>query len=266
MLMGATLQSTHFCTCDSCEELTYAQLLPACPEVKWSCFVQLLLTAANGDVVECSEESGLTQGIVAAAAEDEDAETAEGSAGDASAAAGSAGHPRPRGQDTDSHGFPVKESFFLSLAALPARVQAATVLVSNLSSGGMVNVRRLCARLVDATAADPTAMRDIAVYIIPNAKGANDNRSVAAVAKVYKETTGVHFPLWSLSPICLCAFELDTDTMRANAQGSLKYLKGLSLSTILIQSCLSYRQDFAEPCAALIQMMGFLLHVCCCSF
>jgi hypothetical protein len=154
-------------------------------------FVQLLLTASNGDVVECSEETGLTQGIAAAPAEEEDMDATSGSAGGLSGADGNAEHPRPRGQDTDAHGFPVKESFFLDTGMLPARVQAATILVSNFSGGGMANVRRFCARVVDATAADPVAMRDIAVFIIPNAKGAHANRSVAAVAIVYKETTGM---------------------------------------------------------------------------
>lgn len=132
---------------------------------------------------------------VAAAPEEEDEEAAADGDDDGATAAAAepAVHPPPKGQDVDPHGFPVKESFTIELAALPARVRNVTLSVSNFGGSGMANVRRLAARVVDASAGGAvTAARDLFVTARPHAKGADGGRAVAPLLKLYREYTGAH--------------------------------------------------------------------------
>jgi hypothetical protein len=146
--------------------------------------LQLVFTAANGDVVECGEEQGVTQGITPAP---EDAATDDDAAESADI---DEVHPLPKGQDTDPHGFPTKDSFFISPLALPASVAAVTLLVTNFSGGGMANVCSLHARVSDASSDYPHAARDLFVYCMPHERGAHAGRSVAALVKLYREYAG----------------------------------------------------------------------------
>ena len=146
-----------------------------------------MFAAANGDVVECGEEQGVTQGIVAVPEEDEEA---DGDDADAAAAKADDVHPAPKGQDVDVHGFPIKDSFFIKLAALPANAASVTLQVTNWAGGGLGNVRSLHARVVDATSEDPVVARDLCVFTKTNAQGASANRSVAQLMKLYKEYDG----------------------------------------------------------------------------
>lgn len=154
--------------------------------------VQLLVTTESGDIVECGEDSGVTRGIAAAPAADGDDEDGGGDDADEAraAAADDAGHPRPRGQDTDPHGFAQRESWTIDVAALPARARVAVLAVTNFAGGGMGNVRRLQARVVDAGAPDAAEMRDVATFSLPNVRGAHANRSVAVLARVHREPAG----------------------------------------------------------------------------
>jgi hypothetical protein len=152
--------------------------------------VQLVFTATNGDVVECGEEQGVTQGIVAAPEEDDEA-GGDGGEEEGAAPGEDDVHPAPRGQDTDAHGFPIKDSFFVSLGQLPVRVTNATLQVTNFGGGGLGNVKSLHARVVDATSNDPSSARDLFIFTKPMSKGVSANRSVALLLKVYKEFAGV---------------------------------------------------------------------------
>ena len=134
----------------------------------------------------------MVRGIAAApdddAAGDDDA--ADGDGDGEGAATPDDGHPRPLGQDTDAHGFALRESWTLELAALPRRAAVAVLVVTNFAGGGMGNVRRLQARVVDADAGDAAGMRDLAAFALPNARGAHANRSVAVLARVHREAVG----------------------------------------------------------------------------
>jgi hypothetical protein len=150
--------------------------------------MQLLFTTAAGEVVECGEEQGVVQGIQGPP-EDEEEEGDEAEEGEEAAAADEQ-HPVPKGQDTDPHGFPIKDSYYITLAALPERVKNMLVLVTSFGGAGMRDVKALHARVVDASAPDPNAHRDLFLASLPSAKGAHSNRSIAVLAKLYKETLG----------------------------------------------------------------------------
>lgn len=94
------------------------------------------------------------------------------------------------GQDVDPHGFPVKDSFYITMASLPVKVKNILVHVHNFGGAGMRDVKTLCTRVVDATEQDPNAHRDLFVVTLPSAKGEQGNRTVAVLAKIYKEYAG----------------------------------------------------------------------------
>lgn len=95
------------------------------------------------------------------------------------------------GQDVDPHGFPVKDSFYINMASLPAKVKNIVVQINNFGGSGMRDVKTLCTRVVDATEEDPNAHRDLFVLKMPSGKGEHGNRSIATLAKIYKEYFGV---------------------------------------------------------------------------
>ena len=95
------------------------------------------------------------------------------------------------GQDVDAHGFPVKDSFYITVASLPAKVKNILVHVNNFGGAGMRDVKSLCTRVVDASEQDPNAHRDLFVVTMPSAKGEHGNRTVAVLAKLYKEYVGM---------------------------------------------------------------------------
>lgn len=97
------------------------------------------------------------------------------------------------GQDVDAHGFPVKDSFYITMASLPTMVKNILVQVNNFGGAGMRDVKTLCTRVVDASEQDPNAHRDLFVVTIPSAKGQHGNRTVAVLAKFYKEYVGMQF-------------------------------------------------------------------------
>ena len=74
--------------------------------------------------------------------------------------------------------------------SLPAKVKNIMVHVTNFGGSGMRDVKSLFTRVVDATAQDPIAHRDLFVLSLPSAKGAHSNRTVAVLAKLYKEYAG----------------------------------------------------------------------------
>lgn len=153
--------------------------------------VQLVFTTATGEIVDCGEEQGVTEGIRGPPEEEEEEEPeAEEEEGAAPGGGDAEVHPAPRGQDTDPHGFPLKTSFYIKPAELPARVRAITVQVTNFGGAGMANARALAVRVADATDADPIRHRDLFVSVLQNGKGAHGNRTVAVLAQVYKENTG----------------------------------------------------------------------------
>ena len=90
----------------------------------WS--LQVVFSAANGEVIECGEDQGVTQGIQGPPEEEEEGEGGEEEEG---ATKEDEVHPVPKGQDTDPHGFPVKESFYISLDKLPDKVGLLAVTV-----------------------------------------------------------------------------------------------------------------------------------------
>lgn len=69
-------------------------------------------------MVECGEEQGVIQGIRGAPEEEEEEPAEDEEAGNANDEV----HPVPKGQDTDQHGFPLKDSFYVTLSQLPAKV------------------------------------------------------------------------------------------------------------------------------------------------
>lgn len=154
--------------------------------------VQLVFTTATGEVVECGEDQGVTEGIRGPPEGDgeEEQEAEEDEEGTGAAGDEAEVHPAPRGQDTDPHGFPLKTSFYIKPAELPARVRAITVQVTNFAGAGMGNARALAVRVADATADDPTRHRDLFVSVLQNSKGEHSNRTIAVLAKVYKENVG----------------------------------------------------------------------------
>ena len=156
--------------------------------------MQLVFTTATGEIVECGEEQGVVEGIRGppdAEGEEQEEPPEEDEDGAAAGAAEPEVHPAPRGQDTDPHGFPLKTSFYLKTAELPARVHAVSVQVTNFGGAGMANVQALAVRVVDASEADPIRHRDLFVSVLRNGKGEHGNRSIAVLAKVYKENTGM---------------------------------------------------------------------------
>jgi hypothetical protein len=54
----------------------------------------------------------------------------------------------------------------------------------------MRDVKTLCTRVVDATAQDPNEHRDLFIVNLPSGKGEHSNRTVAVLAKIYKEYSG----------------------------------------------------------------------------
>ena len=139
--------------------------------------------------MECGEEQGVKQGIIAAA-EDDGAADADGDEDTPGHNADDEAHPKPRGQDADPHGFPLKDSYTLDLKLLPAKVANIAVQVANFGGGGLGNVKALHARVVDASNGDPVAARDLFVATKPLAKGAGAQCTVALLLKVYKEYAG----------------------------------------------------------------------------
>lgn len=171
--------------------------------------VQLVFTTATGEVVECGEEQGVTEGIRGSPEgdEEEEQEAEEDEEGAGTAGAEAEVHPAPRGQDTDSHGFPIKTSFYIKPAELPARVRAITVQATNFGGAGMGNVRALAVRVADATADDPIRHRDLFVSVLQNGKGEHSNRTIAVLAKVYKENVGASLHRQNMGregQLCLC--------------------------------------------------------------
>jgi hypothetical protein len=155
--------------------------------------MQVVFSAANGEPVECGEDQGVVQGIQGPPEDEEGGNegAADGDETGAATATGQEEHPPPKGQDTDAHGFPVKDSFFITLAQLPHRVHSIMVQVSNFAGSGMSGVKMLCARVVDATEEDPVRQRDLFVFTMPKAKGTYKNRTVAVLARLHKESAGM---------------------------------------------------------------------------
>eukprot|EP00892_Ulva_mutabilis_P001149 jgi/Ulvmu1/11034/UM007_0215.1 len=158
---------------------------------------QLVFTTATGEIVECGEEQGVVEGIRGPPEGDgeEEEEAAEEGQDGAAAGGGDEAHPAPQGQDTDPHGFPLKTSFYIKTAELPARVRAITVQVTNFGGAGMANAKALAARVVDATNADPVRHRDLFVTVLRNGKGEHGNRMIAVLAKVHKENADSPFAM-----------------------------------------------------------------------
>jgi hypothetical protein len=103
------------------------------------------------------------------------------------------------GQDVDAHGFPIKDSFYITVASLPTKVKNIMVHVNNFGGAGMRDVKTLCTRVVDATEQDPNAHRDLFIVNLPSGKGEHSKRTVAVLAKIYKEYVGTspHFTKFS---------------------------------------------------------------------
>lgn len=66
-----------------------------------------------------------------------------------------------------------------------------TVQVTNFGGSGMAHVKSFHVRVVDATHEDPNAHRDLFVNALMSPKGSHGNRTVAVLAKIFKEYQGV---------------------------------------------------------------------------
>lgn len=138
------------------------------------------------------------------------------------------------GQDVDAHGFPVKDSFYITMASLPAKVKNILVHVNNFGGSGMRDVKSLCTRVVDASEHDPNAHRDLFVVTVPSAKAEHGNRTVAVLAKIYKEYVGMSV-CPSLSEPAETWFDLCV-TCKNQSSGVMSFLCGYHSRTFRMQT------------------------------